>query len=31
MRFFKGCFWGLLLVIPFWILIIWIMIKAWNV
>ncbi|SCV23990.1 Protein of unknown function [Bacillus wiedmannii] len=31
MRFFKGCLWGLLLVIPFWILIIWIMIKVWNV
>ncbi|PFM12719.1 hypothetical protein COD05_22480 [Bacillus cereus] len=30
MRFFKGCFWGLLLVIPFWILIIWIIIKFWN-
>ncbi|PFA22522.1 hypothetical protein CN373_09780 [Bacillus cereus] len=31
MRFFKGCFWGLLLAIPFWIIVIWLISKWWSV
>ncbi|PEZ04947.1 hypothetical protein CN326_15560 [Bacillus sp. AFS018417] len=29
-KFFKGCFWGLLLVTPFWIIIILLIIKWWS-